>query len=202
MTENWTRKASCWLHLRGLEQNTPLLAFSLLCEKIPRIQATERGGSVRIKWDSAHLTHSGRKSTRPFQLVLVQHQLRWLKWKDCESRSFPPLEWVTTVHPENVFPFREGCDPHTQGPLVPSSVQKMEKEEESKQQEESYSLPIVSRILHQLHLDSVPDSALYFVSRIPLVSREKMSLLQHQTSVTGMRSHLTKSSGQGTSPGS
>lgn len=73
----------------------------------------------------------------------------------------------------------------------------MEKEE-SKEEEESRSLPICLQNLHQLHLSSVPDSALYFVSRIPLVSRERMSLLQHQTSVTGMHNHLTKSSGQGT----
>lgn len=108
MTENWTRKASCWLHLRGLEQNTPLLAFSLLCEKILRIQATERGGSVRIKWDSAHLTHSGRKSTRPFQLVLVQHQLRWLKWKDCESRSFPHWNGLPQCILKMYFPSEKG----------------------------------------------------------------------------------------------
>lgn len=101
------------------------------------------------------------------------------------------------MQPESVFPFGEGCVPHTQGPLVPSSVQKMEKEE-SKEEEESRSLPICLQNLHQLHLSSVPDSALYFVSRIPLVSRERMSLLQHQTSVTGMHNHLTKSSGQGT----
>lgn len=72
---------------------------------------------------------------------------------------FSPLEWVTTEHPENVFPFREGCDPHTQGPLVPSSVQKMEKEGENKEQEESCSLPVCFSNSFSIKGEDVPSSA-------------------------------------------
>lgn len=49
MAENWAGKASCWLHVRVLEQNAPFLAFSLLHEKILNIQATRRDGMVRNK---------------------------------------------------------------------------------------------------------------------------------------------------------
>lgn len=66
--------------------------------------------------------------------------------------------------------------------LSPSSAQKEEKKKETEKEDKGWKSTVhclSPRILHQLYLSFMLDSASYFLSRIPLVPRERMSLLQY-----------------------